>query len=305
MYEDAQEIFDYLPIRRNEAENEYLNQLRDTFELLEKSGRLWEKDSNGFAVTDTKLISARAFALLPFHLLFMMALQFMVLRIADIHKDATNLFFSSDGGRYKDKLISEKRAVFDLSVIKERTLPEIFQLVGLSENIIKEIKSLIDKRNNNLAHANGNSTSIDVENSVNDYLDLMGTIQKSFLQINQKLVDEWLFEIKEGDDLGEYIESHLLDSRLSPRDFGDVVGTLLEAEQLDFDQWEQVVNKGLELAYDQTIFALHEIAKNETDDGRRYNAIRVLHENGEIDEEMIKSIIENEKDEAILELLKN
>lgn len=305
MYEDAQEIFDYLPIRRNEAENEYLNQLRDTFELLEKSGRLWEKDSNGFAVTDTKLISARAFALLPFHLLFMMALQYMVLRIADIHKDATNLFFSSDGGRYKDKLISEKRSVFDLSVIKERTLPEIFQLVGLSENIIKEIKSLIDKRNNNLAHANGNSTSIDVENSVNDYLDLMGSIQKSFLQINQKLVDEWLFEIKEGDDLGEYIESHLLNSRLSPCDFGDVVGTLLEAERLDFDQWEQVVNKGLELAYDQTILALHEIAKDETDDGRRFNAIRVLYENGEIDEEMKKSIIENEKDEAILELLKN
>lgn len=305
MYEDAQEIFDYLPIRRNEAENEYLNQLRDTFELLEKSGRLWEKDSNGFAVTDTKLISARAFALLPFHLLFMMALQYMVLRIADIHKDATNLFFSSDGGRYKDKLISEKRSVFDLSVIKERTLPEIFQLVGLSEDIIKEIKSLIDKRNNNLAHANGNSTSIDVENSVNDYLDLMGTIQKSFLQINQKLVDEWLFEIKEGDDLGEYIESHLLDSRLSPRDFGDVVDILLEAELLDFDQWEQVANKGLELAYDQTILALHEIAKNETDDGRRSNAIRVLHENGEIDEEMKKSIIENETDEAILELLKN
>ncbi len=305
MYEDAQEIFDYLPIRKNEAENEYLNQLRDTFELLEKSGRLWEKDSNGFAVTDTKLISARAFTLLPFHLLFMMALQYMVLRIADIHKDATNLFFSSDGGRYKDKLISEKRSVFDLSVIKERTLPEIFQLVGLSENIIKEIKSLIDKRNNNLAHANGNSTSIDIENSVNDYLDLMGTIQKSFLQINQKLVDEWLFEIKEGDDLGEYIESHLLDSRLSPRDFGDVVDILLEAELLDFDQWEQVANKGLELAYDQTILALHEIAKNETDDGRRSNAIRVLHENGEIDEEMKKSIIENETDEAILELLKN
>jgi hypothetical protein len=102
----------------------------------------------------------------------------------------------------------------------------------------------------------------------------------------------------------QFLETHFLDSCFSPRDFGDIVGALLEAEQLDFDQWEQIVNKGLELAYGQTISALHEIAKNETDEGRRFNATRILDENGEIDKEMKKSIIEGEKDEEILELLK-
>lgn len=55
----------------------------------------------------------------------------------------------------------------------------------------------------------------------------------------------------------------------------------------------------------QTISALYTIAKNETDDHRRFNAIRVLQENGEIDEEIRKSIIEKETDAEILELLNN
>lgn len=87
--------------------------------------------------------------------------------------------------------------------------------------------------------------------------------------------------------------------------FISIIGKMLETDKLDFEQWEQIVNKGLELAYNQTISAFHEIAKNEIDDGKRFNAIKVLQENGEIDEEMKKNIIETEKDEKILELLKN
>ena len=65
----------------------------------------------------------------------------------------------------------------------------------------------------------------------------------------------------------------------------------------------QIVNKGFDLAYDKTIFALHQLAKDETDDDRRFNAIRVLQENGEIDEEMKRCIAEKENDEEILKLL--
>ena len=72
-------------------------------------------------------------------------------------------------------------------------------------------------------------------------------------------------------------------------------------DEIDFDQWAQVVNKGLELSYNQTISALHELAKNEIDDGKRFNAIHVLQENGEIDEEMKKSMIERKKDEEVWE----
>jgi hypothetical protein len=93
MYEDAQEIFEYLPIRRNAPEDEYINQLRDTFELLEKAGQLWNKDTNGFAVADEHLKNARPFAAMPFHLLFMMVLQYKALRIANYNTPSTNFFF--------------------------------------------------------------------------------------------------------------------------------------------------------------------------------------------------------------------
>lgn len=112
-------------------------------------------------------------------------------------------------------------------------------------------------------------------------------------------------EIQTGDGIGQFLETRFLDSCFSPRDFGDIIGNLLEAEQLGFDQWEQVVNKGLELSYDQVVVALRSIAVNDLDDGKRFNAIRVLQENGEIDEEFKKSIINNEKGTEILEILKN
>jgi hypothetical protein len=286
MYEDAQEIFDYLPIRRDTPENDYINHLWQAFSTLD----------GGDAV-------ARPFAVMPFHLLFMLSAQYKMLQIASAHKQATDLFFTGVGGRNKEQLLSEQRSVFDMALINERTIPDIFQLVEVDPEVIKKFKELVDERNENLAHAKGGIEQ-DLENKLAGYVAVLESIQKSCVQINQKLADEWILEVKAGDDLGEFLESYFLDSRLSPRDFGDVIGKMLETDKLDYEQWEQVVNKGLELAYDQTILALHEIAKNETDNDRRFNAIRVLHENGEIDEEMKKSIIENTKDEAILELLK-
>lgn len=281
MYEDAQEIFEYLPIRRNEAENEYINQLQDTFELLEKSNRLWSKDKNGFAVLDEKLINARPFALMPFHLLFMMAIQYKVLRISDINNIATNLFFSTDGGRYKNKLLSENKSVFDLSNIKERTLPEVFQLIGLSNNKILEIKDLIDKRNNNLAHANGNSTSINLENSIGEYLNLIRVIQELFLQANGELADKLILEVKSDDDMGEFIEEYLLNHRLNMRDFSDLIDRILESEKLNHEQWEQVVSKGLELSYEKTVQKLKSLEILVKDENRRERIAEILYANGE------------------------
>ena len=103
--------------------------------------------------------------------------------------------------------------------------------------------------------------------------------------MNLNLAEAWITEIKAGDDLSEFIESYLFNSRVSQRDFGDIVGRLLDAEQLDFEQWEQVVNKGLELAYDQTVLALQKIAENDIDEGKRLNSKRILQKNG-IDEEL-------------------
>ncbi len=262
MYEDAQESFDYLPIRRGTLENDYIDHLWQAFSVLGQ--------------TDT---SAQPFAVMPFHLLFMLSVQYKVLRIASLHKQATNLFFTGVGGRNKEQLLSEQRSVFDMALINERTIPDIFQLIEVDSESIKKNKELVDERNDNLAHAKVGMEQ-NLENKLDAYISVLDSIQKRCGQMNHNLAEEWIAEIKPGDDLNEFIEAYLFDSRVSPRDFGDIVGKLLEAEQLDFEQWEQVVNKGLELAYDQTILALQRIAENDIDDGKKFNATRILEENG-------------------------
>lgn len=264
MYEDAQEIFEYLPIRRDTPENDYINHLWQAFSTLD----------GGEAV-------ARPFAVMPFHLLFMLSAQYKMLQIASAHKQATDLFFTGVGGRNKEQLLSEQRSVFDMALINERTIPDIFLLVEADPEIIKKFKELVDERNDNLAHAKGGIEQ-DLENKLAGYVAVLESIQKSCVQINQKLADEWILEVKVGDDLGEFLESYFLDSRLSPRDFGDVIGKMLETDKLDFEQWNQVLNKGLELAYDQTIFELKYI---ETIDGfnqkKKSKATSILQDIGE------------------------
>lgn len=287
MYEDAQNILNYLPIRKNKAENDYIEHLWSAFSELDASETV-----------------ARPFCIMPFHLLFMLAVQYKVLRVSKIHTESCNLFFCGVAGRCKKELLSDQKSVFDIALINERTIPEIFQLVGLDNSGIKSIKDLIDERNNNLAHAKGGIEQ-KLEEKVDLYLQVAERIQQKFKSHNEQMASSWMSEVAEGDDLDQFLEGKFLDSSVTPLDFGDIIGTLFEAEELDFDQWTQIVNKGLEFVYSQTIAALHKIAKNETDDGRRFNAIRVLQENGEIDEEMRKSIIEKETDSEILELLSN
>jgi hypothetical protein len=263
MYEDAQEIFDYLPIRRDTPENDYINHLWQAFSTL----------GGGEAV-------ARPFAVMPFHLLFMLSAQYKMLQIASAHKQATDLFFTGVGGRNKEQLLSEQRSVFDMALINERTIPDIFQLVEVDPEVIKKFKELVDERNENLAHAKGGIEQ-DLENKLAGYVTVLESIQKSCVQINQKLADELLlkihvenemeeyflkndlhavkdkfYEMKVSGDMEQLLETYFLTHHLSPRDFGDIIGKLLESEYLDLDQWEQVVNKGLEVAYDQTIFEL-------------------------------------------------
>ena len=64
MLEKAQEILDFLPIRRSEAEDEYINHLWESFLILDSGNK-----------------SVRPFLMMPFHLLFMLAIQSKVVRI--------------------------------------------------------------------------------------------------------------------------------------------------------------------------------------------------------------------------------
>ncbi len=259
MYEDAQEIFDYLPIRRDTPENDYINHLWSSYSVLD----------GGEAV-------ARPFAIMPFHLLFMMAVQYRVLRIAAAHKQASDLFFSGVGGRNKEQLLSGQRSVFDMALINERTMSEIFQLIGVDPVTIRKFKSLIDERNDNLAHAKGGMEQ-ELEKKVDAYFGILESIQSNCLLMNHDEVIGWLSEIQVGDDMDQFLETRLVASYISPRDFGDVIGTLLESDRLGLDQWKQIVDKGLGLAYVPTIFKLQNIEATSSDQERRSASTDILH----------------------------
>ena len=74
MYEEAQKILDYLPIRRIEAENDYIEHLWGALRALDNG----EKHVRGFAI-------------LPLHLLFLLAVQYKILRVATEQQERYSL----------------------------------------------------------------------------------------------------------------------------------------------------------------------------------------------------------------------
>lgn len=292
MYEDAQKIFDYLPIRLEIIEQDYINYLWETFSTLDN--------------TD---ISARSFSVMPFHLLFMMVIQYKVIRISEHYQKCYNNFITENKYLKKENvniLLSQKKSVFDISSIRERSMGDILDVLTEDDFIKIYYKKLIDERNKDFAHANGR-VEINVEEKIDRYINVLDSIQKSTINMNQSIADSLIVELKVQDieDISNIMELYLFDCRSSPKDFGDIIHTLLSSEELDFDQWQQVVNKGLEISYDKTILSLLEISKNKQDEGKRFNVIRVLYENSEIDEGMKNDILKNENDQDIIELLNN
>lgn len=222
MYEDAQEIFRYLPIRRNQLESDYIDHLWNAFSVLDKS--------------DT---SARAFNLMPFHLLFMMAMQYKTLRISKIHKKACELFFCGVAGRSKKELLSDQLSVFDIALINERTIPEIFQLIDLEPEKINLIKKLIDDRNDRLAHAKGGIEQKPDE-KILLYIEALQSIQSNFYIMNQQIAKNILSDITSEDDITQLLESILSSHALDENELVEVTRILLESEKLVSTQWIQL-----------------------------------------------------------------
>ncbi len=205
MYEDAQEIFDYLPIRRDTPENDYIDHLWQAFTTLD----------GGEAV-------ARPFAVMPFHLLFMMALQYKILRISREKRAEYELVFTIDRGREREAVLNPE-SVFDVALLNERTIPDLLKLIGLDGEAIKQIKELIDNRNDNLAHAKGGIES-EPEMRIEEYLTCLRTIQIHMQPLNDKVANGWTTEVSPEDVMPDFIEARLVDSMLCPEDF--MTGTL-------------------------------------------------------------------------------
>ena len=288
MCEAAQEIFDFLPINKSKPEADYMDYLWNAFLALYN--------------TDN---SVRPFIMMPFHLLFMLALQYKSIRIAKIFPEAADLFFAGVGGRNKDKLLNPLRSVFDLALINERTLPELFRLVGLDKQTIQRIKSSIDYRNNNLAHAKG-GIELDPDKRIDQYIGALRTLQPCFLPHNNRIADQWQSEISDEDDLSEYVNSRLPDSQLCPADFrsGMLAVFNLDEDTL-FEEWQAAVSKVLASGSRPGLLWLQHIARNHPDSGWRFNVIQMLDETGKLDADLKTALLQSEKDSGIVELLKD
>lgn len=200
MYEDAQEIFEYLPIRRDTPENDYIDHLWQAFSTLD----------GGEAV-------ARPFAMMPFHLLFMVALQYKVLRISKEKRAEYELVFTIDRGREREAVLNPE-SVFDIALLNERAIPDLLKLIGVDGEIIKQIKKLIDNRNDNLAHAKGGIES-EPEMRIEEYLTCLRTIQIHMQLLNNSVGGSWATEVSAEDNIPDFIEAGLVDSMLCPEDF--------------------------------------------------------------------------------------
>jgi len=198
--EQAVEIHDYLPVARNPAEQDYVLHLWDAFLTLDTLGG-----------------DGRPFFIMPFHLLFMLSLQYKILRIAKTHDRVMKIIISSISGRNRSILLKSKRSVFDVALINERTMPEIFGLIEVADQDILKIKNLVDNRNDNLAHAKG-WVELEPEDKIQEYLEVLKHIQEKFLEMNDIVAEDWLKEMGTGDEGEEYMQTHFLEEYLCPAD---------------------------------------------------------------------------------------
>ena len=209
------------------------------------------------------------------------------------------------GGRDKDKLLNPQRSVFDIALINERTIPEVLSLIKLDKNNIKEIKDLIDNRNDNLAHAKGGIES-DPNKRMDQYLDALKELQPFFVLRNDRIAEQWLSEISEEDDLSEYVDAHLSDSQLCSADFRSGMLAVFSLDgDIPFEEWQSAVSKTLTSGSQPAILWLKYIVQKHIDKDSRLNMIRILNEVGKLDEDFKAGLLQDEKDPETIELLRN
>lgn len=261
--EYALPIRDYLPIRRNPQENDYIEHLWRAYSVLD--GSEYEN-------------IARSFAIMPFHLLCLLAVQYKLFRLFQWMPEKYQSAREKFAGREKNYAeIQNPGSVFDLGFLNEKYIFDFLGILGLENSCIEEGKSLVQERNDTIAHVKGKMEP-NVEGKIARYLSVMSKIQKCSHSLNEVVAGEWLEELEEGEDMEEFFEKRLASAYISKYDFVDIVSTFLDSEKLHFEQWEQVVEKGFELAPDKTTETLLRIADTCSDDAKRFNAYHILKE---------------------------
>jgi hypothetical protein len=161
MIEDAQRLFDYLPLEhKSKPEGDYVDFLWEAFKVNYENEKY-------------------QFAYIAYHMLFMC---FVYFQLAKIYLNAPDeirqfLIFVNKAQsavdnyevKYKEalqkKLDAPQFNPFSLSEENERTIVGLFVAIGCNRETIKRLRKIVDERNN-IAHSNGN-----INFSSQDYLD--------------------------------------------------------------------------------------------------------------------------------------
>ncbi len=226
MYENAQEIFNYLPIRKNKLEQDYIEHLWKSYAVLDEGDEI-----------------SRPFAVMPFHLLFMLAIQYRVLRIYKEQKEKYGLVLTTKNPRDEERDILAPESPFAIAFLGESEIVDFLKIAGLSSDDARSIKkSIIRYRNDKIAHAKG-FIETNIEKKITEYFEWLETLQTVNRLINQCIANAWLTEIQIDDNLDEFLEARFLNSCITPKDLRDIFEIFIKARNLNLSVWLQVAEK--------------------------------------------------------------
>lgn len=202
MYENANRILDFLPLRKNSPEEiKYIDYLWGSFQTLGENGN----------------VDIKASGIISFHILFMLCSQYKVLRITKTKLDDYQKLFTLKEVRKEDKDILYPSSVFTFSKLSEKDIFRICRLVDLNPDLIKKACILVNERND-LAHANG-KIEINYEQKIDLYIEILDAIQNKFVEINNSIANDWISQLDPADSKSEFIETNLAQEYLCRADF--------------------------------------------------------------------------------------
>ncbi len=190
MIEDAQRIFDYLPLEyKTQIESEYIDFLWDAFSVN------YEKEKYQFAY-------------IAYHMLFMCFVYFQLAKIyLNKSEEIKNMMVFTGKvmeqvEKYEAKVteaLTTKKTPphfdpFSLALENERSIIGLFIFIGCDRNVVKKMKEFVDKRNN-IAHSNGNisfnNQSI-IDEKIEEILDVANSIQQNAREISINCYEKFL-----------------------------------------------------------------------------------------------------------------
>lgn len=203
IWKKSLEINHHLPIAPRINEGLYSNHLWAVFSTLLKS-----------------IEQVQPFCIMPFHLLFIMSIQYKIKRIYELYPNDYKKSLIHLPDRNK-KDLTEIDSVFRVALFNERSLGEIFKLIDLDTNVIKKIKELVDYRNEKLAHPKG-SIDYSFYEKIDNYISTLDLISEKMIEENNKVIEDKIINYFRDQDYEinrENLENSLFGSELTYKDF--------------------------------------------------------------------------------------